>query len=152
MVFFSGHVPWEQTVDGEAKTVADGDYKFVGKISYLPAAGANVTHLSIQDGQAAQQLCVKQILSQLNHKCQGELGRVVSIMRLGVHVNCDPSFTDLPKVANGASDLLIELFGPTVGSHVRLAVGAVSLPRGVAVEVEAIVIIDSCGLGLPHAR
>jgi len=64
-------------------------------------------------------------------------------MRLGVHINCCPSFEDLPKVANGASDLLIELFGNDVGRHVRLAVGAVSLPRGVAVEVEATVVIDA---------
>jgi len=110
--------------------------------------------LAVEEGQQAAVLCVSQILSLLRHKCGGELGRVESVMRLGVHVNCDHSFTALPKVANGASDLLIELFGPAVGAHVRLAVGAASLPRGVAVEVEATVVIDAAGLtgadlGLP---
>ena len=102
--------------------------------------------LSIEDGQEAARLCIRQILSQLRHKCGGQLGRVESIMRLGVHVNCESRFTALPKVANGASDLLIGLFGATVGSHVRLAVGAASLPRGVAVEVEATVVVDTAGM------
>ncbi len=79
------------------------------------------------------------ILAQLKCVCGGELGRVISVVRVGVHVNCVAGFTDHPKVANGASDVLISLFGQEKGSHVRLAVGAPSLPKGVCVEVEAVV-------------
>jgi enamine deaminase RidA (YjgF/YER057c/UK114 family) len=131
LVHFSGHVPWEKTVGGEALTVHDGSYRFCHKIGYLK--------LSIEDGQRAAKLCTKQILAQLKLACGGELGRVIQFVRLGVHVNCVPDFEDHPQVANGASDMLIALFGQEKGSHVRVAVGASSLPKGVCVEVEALV-------------
>jgi enamine deaminase RidA (YjgF/YER057c/UK114 family) len=131
LVHFSGHVPWEKVVSGEALTVHDGSYRFCHKVGYLK--------LSIEDGQRAARLCTTQILAQLKLACGGELGRVLQVIRLGVHVNCVPDFEDQPDVANGASDILVSLFGQEKGSHVRLAVGASALPRGVCVEVEALV-------------
>ena len=68
----------------------------------------------------------------------GSLDRVERIVKLGVFVNSAPSFTDQPKVANGASDLMVALFGDA-GKHARAAVGVPALPLGAAVEVDAIV-------------
>lgn len=65
----------------------------------------------------------------------GSLSRIVSVVRVGCFVACDPSFTDQPKVANGASELLVEIFGER-GRHARAAVGAPSLPLNAPVEVE----------------
>ncbi len=65
-------------------------------------------------------------------------------MKLGGFVNCTPDFTDQPKVVNGASDLMVEVFGDA-GRHARFAVGAPSLPGGIAVEVEGIFEITSAG-------
>src|SRR6266550_2487460 len=66
----------------------------------------------------------------------GDLDRVRRCLRLGGFVNCTPDFTDMPQVINGASDLMVEVFGDA-GRHARAAVGTSSLPGGVAVEVEA---------------
>jgi enamine deaminase RidA (YjgF/YER057c/UK114 family) len=70
----------------------------------------------------------------------GSLDRVEKIMKLGVFVNSTPAFTDQPKVANGASELMQEVFGEA-GRHARSAVGVAALPLGVAVEVDAIVAV-----------
>ena len=72
----------------------------------------------------------------------GSLDRVERIVKLGVFVNSDPSFTDQPKVANGASELMQEVFGEA-GRHARSAVGVAVLPLGVAVEVDAIVAVKA---------
>ena len=66
----------------------------------------------------------------------GELDRVRRCLRVGGFVNCTPDFTDMPQVVNGASDLMVEVFGDA-GKHARAAVGTSSLPGGVAVEIEA---------------
>jgi enamine deaminase RidA (YjgF/YER057c/UK114 family) len=68
----------------------------------------------------------------------GELSRVKRIVKLGVFVNSTPDFTDQPEVGNGASDLMVAVFGDA-GRHARSAVGVAVLPRGVAVEVDAII-------------
>ena len=77
------------------------------------------------------------VLAHLKVACGGDLDRVKRIVRLGGFVNCTPDFIDMPQVVNGASDLMVELFGD-IGRHARAAVGVASLPGGVAVEVEAI--------------
>jgi enamine deaminase RidA (YjgF/YER057c/UK114 family) len=69
--------------------------------------------------------------------CDGDLARVRRVVRLGVFVASTPTFTDQPKIANGASDLMVEIFGET-GRHARSAVGVNVLPLGVAVEVDGI--------------
>ena len=127
----ANYVPY--TVSGSLVTVSgqicvwNGERRFVGKL------GAGV---SIADGQQAARLCALNILAHLQVACGGELDRVRRILRLGGFVNCTPDFTEMPQVVNGASDLMVEIFGDN-GRHARAAVGVSSLPGGVAVEVEA---------------
>jgi enamine deaminase RidA (YjgF/YER057c/UK114 family) len=108
--------------------VWNGELRFIGKL------GAGVT---IADGQAAARLCALNILAHLRVACGGDLDRVRRCLRLGGFVNGTPEFTDMPQVVNGASNLIVEVFGD-LGRHARAAVGMNSLPGGVAVEVEAV--------------
>jgi len=105
----------------------NGELRFIGKL------GAGI---SIAEAQAAARLCALNILAHLRVACGGDLDRVRRIVRLGGFVNCTPEFTDMPQVVNGASDLMVAVFGD-LGRHARAAVGVSSLPGGVAVEVEA---------------
>lgn len=116
MVFLSGTLP-----------IVDGKPGFIGKL------GDNFT---IEQGQETARCCVLNILAHLKNALDGDLDRVKRVIRLGVFVNATPDFTDHPKVANGASDLMVELFGDA-GRHARFAVGVSGLPFGVAVEVDA---------------
>ena len=93
--------------------------------------------LSLEDGQDAAQRCALMVIAQIKAHC-GNLQRVTRIVKLGVFVNSTADFTDQPKVANGASDLMVKLFGDN-GKHARAAVGVAALPLGAAVEVDAIV-------------
>lgn len=87
-------------------------------------------------GQDAARACALMIVAQLK-KHLGGLDRVDRIVKLGVFVNSTADFTDQPKVANGASELMVALFGDA-GRHARAAVGVPTLPLGAAVEVDAI--------------
>jgi enamine deaminase RidA (YjgF/YER057c/UK114 family) len=118
LVFVSGQV-----------TVWNGEFRYQGKVGQ---------DLGVEDGQAAARLCALNIIAQVKAACGGDLDRVVRIVRLGGFVNSTPDFTDQPKVINGASDLMAEVFGDK-GKHARAAVSAAALPLGVAVEVEAVV-------------
>lgn len=93
--------------------------------------------VSLEQGQEAARLCGLMIVAQLR-KHLGDLSRVERIVKLGVFVNSAADFTDQPKVANGASNLMQDLFGDA-GKHARSAVGVPVLPLGAAVEVDAIV-------------
>ena len=93
--------------------------------------------MSVDEGKATARLCGIGILAQLK-AALGDLDRVQRIVKLGVFVSSTPGFTDHPEVANGASDLMVEIFGDA-GRHARSAVGVAALPRGVAVEIDAIV-------------
>lgn len=95
--------------------------------------------LDVEAGQKAARACGLMILAQLK-AALGSLDRVERVVKLGVFVNCTPDFTDQPKVGNGASELMSQVFGEA-GRHARAAVGAPSLPLGVAVEVDAVVAI-----------
>ena len=117
LVYIAGQVP-----------TADGRDQFVGKL------GQDV---SIEDGQKAARLCAINILAQLRNALGGSLDGVVGCVRLGGFVNATPDFGDHPKVINGASDLMVQVFGDA-GKHARSAIGVASLPFGCAVEVEAI--------------
>jgi enamine deaminase RidA (YjgF/YER057c/UK114 family) len=88
-------------------------------------------------GQDAARQCALMLVAQMK-LALGELHRVKRIVKLGVFVNSAGDFTDQPKVANGASDLMVALFGDA-GKHARAAVGVPALPLGAAVEVDAIV-------------
>lgn len=117
LVFISGQVP-----------LSDGALKYVGKL------GAD---FSVEMGQQAAQICAINVLSALKVACDGDLDRVVQCLKVQVFVNATPDYTQQPEVANGASDLFAAVFGDA-GKHARAAVGMSSLPRGVAVEVDAI--------------
>ena len=93
--------------------------------------------VSLEDGQKAAQACGLMLVAQIK-KYIGDLSRVKRIVKLGVFVNSTADFTDQPKVANGASELMVSLFGEA-GRHARSAVGVPVLPLGAAVEVDAIV-------------
>lgn len=91
--------------------------------------------LSIDDGIAAARLCGLNLLAQARAACGGDLDRVQRVVRLAGFVHAAPGFAEHPKVLNGASELMADVFGPA-GRHMRIAVGAASLPLGVAVEIE----------------
>ncbi|TPE48273.1 RidA family protein [Amaricoccus solimangrovi] len=93
--------------------------------------------LGPDEGYRAARHCALALIAQLRAACDGDLDRVVEVIKLTGFVNATPDFTDHPKVINGASDLFAEVFGDR-GRHARAAVGCVSLPLGVAVEVEGI--------------
>lgn len=90
-------------------------------------------------GEAAARACGVMLIAQMQ-AALGSLDRVARIVKLNVFINSDPRFTDQPSVANGASNLMIDVFGEN-GRHARSAVGVPVLPRGAAVEVDAVVAI-----------
>ena len=90
-------------------------------------------------GQEAAERCGLMVVAQIE-KALGGFDRVERIVKLGVFVNSDPGFTQQPQVANGASELMEKLFGEA-GRHARAAVGVAVLPRGAAVEIDAIVAV-----------
>ena len=93
--------------------------------------------LSLEQGAEAARACGLNILAQVKAAVGGDWSRVERCVKLGGFVNCTPDFTDHPKVVNGASDLMADVLGDA-GKHARFAVGAPSLPLGVAVEIDAI--------------
>ena len=117
LVFVSGQV-----------TLEAGALKYVGTVG---------KEISLEDGKAAARLCAINVLAQLKAACGGDLDKVKRCVKVGAFVNAVPGFAQHPEVANGASDLFVEVLGDA-GRHARAAVGAGSLPRNVAVEVEAI--------------
>lgn len=108
--------------------IADGKAQFVGHLGDA---------ISIEEGYQAARLCGLNLIAQLRNACDGDLDRVVRVVKLLGFVACTPDFTDPPKVVNGASDLMVEVFGDA-GRHARSAIGAPALPLGVAAEVEGI--------------
>lgn len=101
--------------------------------------------LSLEEGQEAAKLCGLMVAAQIR-AALGGFGRVTRIVKLGVFVNSAPDFTGQPQVANGASELMVALFGEA-GRHARSAVGVPVLPLGAAVEVDAIVALGEPALG-----
>ena len=92
--------------------------------------------VTLEEGVRIAKLCTLNVLAHLKAACQGDFSRVHQVIRLGVFVASTPEFVDQPLVANGASELILTLFEER-GAHARAAVGVSSLPKGVAVEVEA---------------
>jgi enamine deaminase RidA (YjgF/YER057c/UK114 family) len=133
----ANYVPFVRTgnvliVSGQICFGADGKLVAKGQLG-----GA----VSIEDGQRAARACAINLLAQLK-AALGDLDRVGRVVRLGGFVNSAPGFTDGPKVINGASDLMVEVFGDK-GRHARTTVGVAALPADAAVEVEGIFEIDS---------
>lgn len=96
--------------------------------------------VSVEAGQAAARACALMIVAQL--EAAGLLEQVARVVKLGAFINCTPDFTQQPEVANGASDLMEQVFGGA-GQHARAAVGVPALPRGAAVEVDAVVALKA---------
>ncbi len=122
--------------------VVSGNLVFVA--GQVPFVGGELRHqgrlgetTDVEQGQAAARVCGLNIIAQLKAACGGDLDRVVRCLKLGGFVNSTADFGDQPKVINGASDLMVEVFEDK-GKHARFAVSAASLPFGVAVEVDAI--------------
>ena len=115
-----------------------GQLPFVDGKLVTGRLGENV---SIEEGTAAAQACGLMILAQLK-AALGSLARVERLVKLGAFVSSTGTFTDQPKVANGASELMAAVFGDA-GKHARSAVGVPVLPLGAAVEVDAIVAVSA---------
>lgn len=109
----------------------------VSRDSTGPITGRLGDGLDVAAGAAAARTCALYLIAQVRAACDGDLGRLVRVVKLTGFVNSAPGFTDQPKVVNGASDLLVEVFGDR-GRHARSAVGVAALPLGVAVEVEGV--------------
>ena len=88
-------------------------------------------------GADAARTCGLQLIAQVKAACEGDLDRLVRVVKLTGFVNSAPGFTDQPKVVNGCSDVFVEVFGDK-GRHARSAIGVAALPLGVAVEVEGV--------------
>jgi len=116
LVFIAGQIPME-----------GGKPQFIGKLG---------REFKIEDGQKAARLCALNVIAQVR-AATGDLDKVRRCVRVGGFVNGTADFTDQPQVVNGASDVIVEIFGEA-GKHARAAVGVASLPRGVATEVEAV--------------
>ncbi len=114
-------------ISGQVTVTADG-LKYVGTVG---------KELTLEDGKAAARLCAVNVIAQVKAAAGGDLDRVKRIVKVTVFVNAVPGFAQHPEIANGASDLFVEVFGDA-GKHARAAVGAGSLPRNVATEVEAV--------------
>lgn len=121
LVFISGQLPF-----------IDGKLTIRGKV------GDNV---SLDDAVKMSEACAKALLSQLKAACNGNLDKVNKVVKLGGFVASAPNFTDQPKVINGASDLIVNIFGDK-GKHSRFAVGVAALPLNVPVEIDGIFQIE----------
>ncbi len=106
----------------------------------LIAKGAVPGQVSLETAQACARQCILNALAVVLGEV-GSLSRVKQVVRVGVFVCSEPGFTDQPKVANGASELLVEIFGDR-GKHARAAVGNIALPLGAPVEVEVLVEVE----------
>jgi enamine deaminase RidA (YjgF/YER057c/UK114 family) len=122
-----------------------GNLVFVsGQVSIGPdglISGTLGDDMDIEAGQAAARSCAINLLAQLNVACNGDLSRVVRVVKLGAFVAAVPGFTDIPKVINGCSDLMVDVLGDA-GRHARSAVSCPVLPLGAAVEIDGIFEIE----------
>lgn len=126
-----------------APVVVSGSYAHVSGQVSIPPGGEGIkgkVGLDVDTAKAveAARICALNIIAQLREALGGDLGRVRRIVKLTGFVNATPDFDQHPKVINGASDLMVEVFGER-GRHARSAVGAGSLPLNVSVEIDALV-------------
>lgn len=115
------------TISGQLSNDANGGIK--------GTVGVDVTP---EQALEAARLCCLNLIAQIKAACDGDLDRVVRIVKLGGFVQAGPDFTAIPAVINGCSDMMVEVFGDA-GKHARSAVGVYKLPLGFAVEIDAIV-------------
>lgn len=117
LVFVSGQIP-----------IVAGKIEGIGKVG---------KDLSTDDAKAIAKICAINLIAQAKAACGGDLDKVARVVKLGGFVNCIDGYAEQPEVINGASDLMVAVFGDN-GRHSRFAVGTNSLPRNVAVEIEAV--------------
>jgi len=115
-------------VSGQAP-VKNGELIYKGKVG---------KDISIDEGIKAAELCCVNIIAALKKSINGDWNRLETFLKLGGFVNCNNDFYDQPKIINGASDLLVNIFGEQ-GKHARFAVGSNSLPMNISVEIDAII-------------
>ncbi|MEM6603998.1 MAG: RidA family protein [Pseudomonadota bacterium] len=115
------------TISGQISKAEDGTL-MVGKLGET---------CDIKTGVKAAERCGLYIISIIKEACGGDLSKVKKIIKLGGYVNAAPDFNDHPQVINGASELMVSVFGEDIGMHARAAVGMSSLPLGVMVEIDA---------------
>ena len=132
----ANYVPWVKSgnmvyISGQG-AVVDGKVQFPGKLGDT---------VSLEQGALSARLTGINILAQMREAADGDLSKVKRIVKLVGFVACTPAFTDQPKVINGASDLMVEVFGEK-GRHARSAVGVPSLPLNFSVEIEAIIELE----------
>lgn len=113
-------------------TTWNGELRYIGKVG---------REFGLEEGRAAARLSALNVLAQARHVLDGDLDRINRVVNLRGFVNAMPDFTDIPAVVNGASELMIDLFGDA-GRHTRTAVGVAVMPFDVAIEVEAVFAID----------
>jgi enamine deaminase RidA (YjgF/YER057c/UK114 family) len=128
----ANYVPFVQTgnllVMAGQVCIWNGERRFVGKLG---------REFGIEEGQQAARICGLNLIAQAKAALGGDLDRVVRCVRLGGFVNSMPEFLEQPRVVNGASDLMVDVFGDA-GRHARTAIGTNVLPFDLAVEVDAI--------------
>jgi len=118
MMYISGQAP-----------VKEGELIYKGKVG---------TDISIEEGIEAAKLCCVNIIAALNRGIDGNWDRLENFVKVVGYVNCKDDFVDQPKIINGASDLLVNIFEDK-GRHTRVAVGSNALPLGISVEIDAII-------------
>ncbi|MDA9818115.1 RidA family protein [Flavobacteriaceae bacterium] len=121
-IFISGQLPMK-----------DGVLQYAGKLG---------NEINLEEGQKAAELCAINIIAVLKTACDGDLNKIKKCVKLGIFINAAADFIDFPKVGNGASDLMVKIFGEN-GKHARFAIGASSLPRNAAVEIDAVFEIEN---------
>ena len=132
----ANYVPF--TTSGNLVFVA-GQVPFVdGKLTKTGRVGEDA---SVEDGHEQARICAINLIAQVKVACGGDLDRVQRVVKLGGFVASAPDFTGHPAVVNGASDLMVDVFGDA-GKHARFAVGANVLPLGCVVEIDGIFEID----------
>ena len=112
-----------------------------GQVSVDAAGGVKGTvgvEVDLDAARAAARLCGINLIAQMKAACEGDLDRLVRVVKLGGFVQAGPDFFDIPQVVNGASDVMVLAFG-NAGRHARSAVGVYRLPLNFAVEVDAVV-------------
>jgi enamine deaminase RidA (YjgF/YER057c/UK114 family) len=120
---------------------ADGMLHISGQVSVDASGGIKGVvgeDVNLETAKRAARLCGINLISQMKAACGGDLDRVDRVVKLGGFVQAGPAFFEIPQVVNGASDLMVEVFGDA-GRHARSAVGVYRLPLNFAVEVDAVV-------------
>ena len=116
-IFVAGQIPFW-----------NGALKGIGKVGQ---------DLSTEEAAEIARICGLNLIAQAKVACGGDLDRIIKVVKLGGFVNCIENFQDHPEVINGASNLMVDVFGEK-GTHSRFAVGVNSLPRGVSVEIDGV--------------